>query len=47
MLPGCKGRWTLFEQKALHDFATAAFSTIPFHLVNIAIALLCSNHVNK
>lgn len=46
-LPGCKGRWTSFERQSLHDFSTAAFSAIPLHLVNIVVALLCSNHVNR
>lgn len=46
-LPGCKANWTVFEKQALHEFATAAFTVIPFHLVNIVAALLCSNHVDR
>ncbi|KAK4688707.1 hypothetical protein P7C73_g1404, partial [Tremellales sp. Uapishka_1] len=46
-LPGCKSKWTIFEKQSLHDFATAAFSTGPVHLLNIVIALLASNHVNR
>ncbi|ORY32236.1 hypothetical protein BCR39DRAFT_446054, partial [Naematelia encephala] len=46
-LPGCKGKWYRFEVSRLHDFATAAFSTIPCHLLNIVVAILCSNHVNR
>jgi hypothetical protein len=46
-LAGCKARWTIFEEKALRSFARAAFSTVPIHLINIVIALICSNHVDK
>ncbi|OCF54232.1 hypothetical protein L486_08144 [Kwoniella mangroviensis CBS 10435] len=46
-LPGCKARWIRFERENLHDFATAAFSVLGFHFLNIVIALLCSNHVNR
>jgi hypothetical protein len=43
----CKSKWSRYEKQALHDFATAAFTNIPFHLLNIVIALICSNHVNR
>ncbi|WWD17728.1 hypothetical protein CI109_102169 [Kwoniella shandongensis] len=46
-LPGCKSNWMRFERQKLHEFSTAAFGTIPFHLMNIVLALLCSNHVNR
>ncbi|WVQ62034.1 uncharacterized protein L199_000168 [Kwoniella botswanensis] len=46
-LPGCKAKWIKFERENLHDFATAAFSVLGFHFLNIVIALLCSNHVNR
>lgn len=46
-LPGCKGKWTEYEAQSLRNFATAAFSTVPIHLVNIVVALICSNHVDQ
>nr|XP_018267188.1 uncharacterized protein I303_01173 [Kwoniella dejecticola CBS 10117]OBR89346.1 hypothetical protein I303_01173 [Kwoniella dejecticola CBS 10117] len=46
-LPGCKSRWMQFERENLHKFATAAFSVLGFHFLNIVIAVLCSNHVNN
>ncbi|KAK8866070.1 hypothetical protein IAR55_001221 [Kwoniella newhampshirensis] len=46
-LPGCKSRWMRYERHMLHQFSTAAFGTIPFHLINVMLALLCSNHVNR
>ena len=47
LLPGCKLVWTEFERQALRDFSDLAFSILAFHLLNIIIALLCSNHVDE
>ncbi|WWC86403.1 uncharacterized protein L201_001279 [Kwoniella dendrophila CBS 6074] len=47
ILPGCKSKWIKFERQNLHKFSTAAFSVLGFHFLNIVIALLCSNHVNR
>ena len=46
-LPGCKVKWTTFEQQALRNFSDVAFSILPFHILNIIIALLCSNHITR
>lgn len=46
-LPGCKFKFLQFERKALPLTYTIAFSLVPFHIINIIISLLCSNHVNK
>ncbi|WWC66395.1 uncharacterized protein I206_100297 [Kwoniella pini CBS 10737] len=46
-LPGCKSKWIHFERENLHNFATASFSVLGFHFLNIVIALLSSNHVNN
>ena len=47
LLPGCKGVWSQFEARSLSKFASASFGTVPLHLVNIIVALLCSNHINR
>lgn len=44
-LPGCKGRMTRFERKALRWIYTCAFSLVGPHLVLIVVALLASNHI--
>ncbi|EIN12430.1 hypothetical protein PUNSTDRAFT_97157 [Punctularia strigosozonata HHB-11173 SS5] len=45
-LPGCKGPLLRFERRALGAAWAAAFALVPLHVVNIAVALLCANHVD-
>lgn len=46
-LPGCKGVFYRFEKENLGAIWAATFSTVPLHLINIMVSLLCSNHVTK
>jgi len=46
-LPGCKGRLYRFEKQNLDRVWAAAFALVPLHIVNIIVALLCSNHVTR
>ncbi|KAJ7599975.1 tetraspanin Tsp2 family [Mycena floridula] len=46
-LPGCKGVLYRFEQANLGVIWSATFSVVPLHFINIAVSLLCSNHVTK
>ncbi|TFL05060.1 Tetraspanin/Peripherin [Pterulicium gracile] len=46
-LPGCKARLIRYERATLKWVYTTAFSLAPLHMVNMVIALLCSNHVNR
>ncbi|KAF7365598.1 Tetraspanin Tsp2 family [Mycena venus] len=44
-LPGCKGKLYRFERANLALVWSTVFSLVPLHLLNVLIALLCSNHV--
>ncbi|KAF5367321.1 hypothetical protein D9757_010091 [Collybiopsis confluens] len=44
-LPGCKGILYRFERENLSLIWSVTFSILPLHLINIAVALLCANHV--
>jgi hypothetical protein len=46
-LPGCRAKLFNFERENLRAVWRAAFSLAPLHLVNMVIALLCSNHITK
>ncbi|KAI0823972.1 hypothetical protein BC628DRAFT_1411230 [Trametes gibbosa] len=46
-LPGCKGKLLRFERASLAGVWGAVFALVPVHLVNIAVALLCANHVTR
>ena len=46
-LPGCRAKLFNFERENLRAVWKAAFSLAPLHLVNMVIALLCSNHITK
>ncbi|KAK0459988.1 tetraspanin Tsp2 family [Desarmillaria tabescens] len=46
-LPGCKGKLYRFERKNLGTIWGATFALVFLHLINVAIALLCSNHVTR
>ncbi|KIK69930.1 hypothetical protein GYMLUDRAFT_212866 [Collybiopsis luxurians FD-317 M1] len=46
-LPGCKGKLYQFEHENLSLIWSTTFSVLPLHLINIAVALLCSNHVTS
>ncbi|PBK95714.1 hypothetical protein ARMGADRAFT_925326 [Armillaria gallica] len=46
-LPGCKGKLYRFEHRNLGTIWSATFALVFLHLINIAVALLCSNHVTK
>ncbi|KAK0201526.1 tetraspanin Tsp2 family [Desarmillaria ectypa] len=46
-LSGCKGKLYRFEHKNLGTIWSATFAFVFLHLINIAVALLCSNHVTK
>lgn len=45
ILPGCKGPYIKYEQMILDRWYTVVFSIVPFHLIIMVAALLCSNHV--
>ncbi|ORX36065.1 hypothetical protein BD324DRAFT_682202 [Kockovaella imperatae] len=45
-LPGCKLPWAAYEAQSLRGFSDMAFSILAFHLLNIIVALICSNHVD-
>ncbi|KAJ3835205.1 Tetraspanin family-domain-containing protein [Lentinula raphanica] len=44
-LPGCKGKLYRFERENLTVIWSTTFSLVSLHLINIFVALLCSNHV--
>ncbi|KAJ7258733.1 hypothetical protein B0H12DRAFT_1014784 [Mycena haematopus] len=44
-LPGCKGKLYRFEAANLALVWSTVFSLVPLHLLNVLVALLCSNHV--
>ncbi|KAL0960604.1 hypothetical protein HGRIS_005636 [Hohenbuehelia grisea] len=44
-LPGCKGPLLRFEKANLDSLWAAAFSLVPIHVINIVVALLCTNHI--
>ncbi len=46
-LPGCKGPLLRFERNNLSTIWATVFSVFPLHLINIVVALLCSNHVTN
>ncbi|KAI0763550.1 hypothetical protein BD413DRAFT_606549 [Trametes elegans] len=46
-LPGCKGKLLRFERANLAAVWGAVFALVPLHVVNIAVALLCANHVTR
>lgn len=46
-LPGCKGRLLRVERALLRTVWAAAFALVPLHVANIAVALLCANHVTR
>ncbi|THH04983.1 hypothetical protein EW145_g5127 [Phellinidium pouzarii] len=45
LLPGCKSPFLHFERTALERWYAVAFGIVPFQLIAILAALLCSNHV--
>ncbi|KAI7827037.1 hypothetical protein BC939DRAFT_395178 [Gamsiella multidivaricata] len=45
-LPGCHHKYSVYEEKLLSTCTTAAFSLVPFQLLVMVAALLCSNHVD-
>lgn len=45
ILPGCKAPYIKYEQRVLERWYTVVFSIVPFHLIIMVAALLCSNHV--
>jgi hypothetical protein len=48
VLQGCKGLLYRFEKRNLGlIWRMTFFFIVPMHLVNLAVALLCSNHVTK
>ncbi|KAJ8496140.1 hypothetical protein ONZ45_g12555 [Pleurotus djamor] len=47
-LPGCKAALIVFEETHLEVIWKTVFGLIaPMHIINIFVALLCSNHVNE
>ncbi|KAJ6584433.1 hypothetical protein B0H19DRAFT_925797 [Mycena capillaripes] len=46
-LPGCKGKLYRFERANLVLVWSTVFSLVPLHLLNLLVALLCSNHVTE
>ncbi|KAJ4482503.1 Tetraspanin family-domain-containing protein [Lentinula aciculospora] len=46
-LPGCKGKLYRFERENLSLIWSTTFSIVSLHLINILVALLCSNHVTN
>ncbi|EIW81481.1 hypothetical protein CONPUDRAFT_124605 [Coniophora puteana RWD-64-598 SS2] len=46
-LPGCKGHLLRFDRGWLMTQYISAFSLVPFVVIAIVIALLCSNHVTQ
>ncbi|GAA5956023.1 hypothetical protein JCM3765_000073 [Sporobolomyces pararoseus] len=46
-LPGCKGSLLRFEMKLLQFIYRTVLGLVPLHLVNITLALLCANHVDR
>ncbi|KAF8921594.1 hypothetical protein CPB85DRAFT_1210700 [Mucidula mucida] len=46
-LAGCKGKLYRFERENLGIIWAATFSVVALHLLNIGVALLCSNHVTE
>ncbi|KAJ8520920.1 hypothetical protein ONZ45_g2285 [Pleurotus djamor] len=47
-LPGCKAALIVFEETHLELIWKTVFGLIaPMHIINIFVALLCSNHVNE
>ncbi|KAI0739515.1 hypothetical protein C8Q80DRAFT_1123930 [Daedaleopsis nitida] len=45
LLPGCKGPYIEFERVVLERWYTVVFSLVPFQLIVMVAALLCSNHI--
>lgn len=45
VLPGCKNSYLKFEKMTLERWYAVAFGIVPFQLLAILAALLCSNHV--
>ena len=46
-LPGCKRNFYNFEHQNLSRIWRAAFALVPLHMFNLAIALLCANHITN
>ncbi|KAH9932775.1 uncharacterized protein BXZ73DRAFT_46708 [Epithele typhae] len=46
-LPGCKGALWRVERAALAALWGGAFGVVPLHILNVAVALLCANHVTR
>ncbi|GAA5980076.1 hypothetical protein JCM5350_001753 [Sporobolomyces pararoseus] len=46
-LSGCKGSLLRFETKLLQSIYRTVLGLVPLHLVNITLALLCANHVDR
>ncbi|KAI1788875.1 hypothetical protein LXA43DRAFT_893982 [Ganoderma leucocontextum] len=46
-LPGCKGALWRFERARLATLSGTLFALVPLHVLNIAVALLCANHVTR
>ncbi|KAG9000345.1 hypothetical protein FRB95_013096 [Tulasnella sp. JGI-2019a] len=46
LLPACQGPLIAFESSFLQQVYILIFSTVPVHLFNIYVSLICSNHVN-
>ena len=44
-LPGCKRNLYNFEHQNLSRIWRAAFALVPLHIFNLAVALLCANHI--
>ena len=46
-LPGCKGPLWRFERAHLATLSGTLFAIVPLHVLNIVVALLCTNHVTR
>ncbi len=46
-LPGCKGPLWRVERARLATLSGALFALVPLHVLNVAVALLCANHVTR
>ncbi|KAL1922860.1 uncharacterized protein VTP21DRAFT_9236 [Calcarisporiella thermophila] len=47
LLPGCKHKYQSWNTQFLHFTWQCAFALVPFHLLVVFTALLCSNHVSN
>lgn len=46
-MPGCIGPLRVWDAEFLGKVYTVVFATVPIHIANIMISLICSNHVNR